>query len=154
MNEYTVKAVYLLNVINLTEWPEHAFLGPAEPIRTCVVGTDPFGAVLDDTMRGEQVAGRPIVVERVRRPADGGHCHVLFFPAGTSDVGNALKRTATRPVLTVGETDAFWDGGGMIRLVVEERKIRVDANADTARAAGLTIGARLMQVARRTIPRQ
>lgn len=151
--EYTIKAVYLLNVISLTEWPAHAFNRPDEPIRACVIGRDPFGAAIDETMRGERVAGRPIVVERVRRASDSEHCHVAFFPSGAAaDADVVLRGLSTRPILTVGESDIFWRGGGMVRLAVEDRKVRVDANSDAARTAGLTLGSRLMQVARQTIP--
>jgi hypothetical protein len=150
-SEYALKAVYVLNLINFTEWPAEAFRTPADPLTVCVAEPDPFGPVLGQTLAGERVAGRAVAVVHVEATTSTADCHVLFVPAAVPP-DRWLAAVAARPVLTVGESAAFASAGGMIRFVLENRRVRFDANGASARAAGLTLSARLLQVARSRTP--
>jgi len=57
--EYQVKAVYLFNFAKFIEWPAEA---PPGPITICVASENPFGDVLEETLRGEMVNGRPLAI--------------------------------------------------------------------------------------------
>jgi hypothetical protein len=54
-------------------------------------------------------------------------------------------------VLTVGESPDFLTKGGMINFVLESGKVRFDVNVPAASARGLSLGSRLLRVARQTI---
>src|SRR5947209_667643 len=77
--EYQLKAAFLYNFTQFTEWPTNAFATSASPIVVGVLGTDPFGEFLDQTVRGEVVHGRPLVVERYRKVEEIKTCHILFI---------------------------------------------------------------------------
>ena len=77
--EYDVKAAFLYNFITFTDWPAAAFSGPDSPYVIGVLGEDPFGAALDEIVKGEQIKGRPLVVRRFKRIEDVHHCHILFI---------------------------------------------------------------------------
>ena len=47
LNEYEVKAGYLLNFVEFVEWPPGAFPDAKSPVVLGVIGKDPFGAELD-----------------------------------------------------------------------------------------------------------
>src|ERR1700712_1267339 len=64
--EYQLKAVFLYNFAQFTDWPADAFAGDKSPIVIGVLGGDPFGPALDDTVRGETVRGHPLLVEHYR----------------------------------------------------------------------------------------
>jgi hypothetical protein len=66
--EYRVKSAYLLNFTRYVEWPASAFAGPDAPLTICVLGRDPFGGVLDETIRNRRTSGRPLQVLRRDRP--------------------------------------------------------------------------------------
>jgi hypothetical protein len=51
-------------------------------------------------------------------------------------------------VLTVGETQGFADGGGIINFIEENNKIRFEINAEAARRTGLNISSELLKLAR------
>ena len=51
--EYQLKAVFLYNFAQFTEWPADAFADEKSPIVIGIVGTDPFGATLEDTIRAK-----------------------------------------------------------------------------------------------------
>ena len=73
--EYQVKAVFLFNFSQFVDWPPASFADGRSPLVIGVLGRDPFGATLDEIVRGETVNGRPLVVRRYesidagRRPA-------------------------------------------------------------------------------------
>src|SRR5260370_41881790 len=57
--EYQVKAVFLFNFAQFVDWPADAFSGPTTPLVIGVLGDDPFGDFLDQTVRHEHLGGRP-----------------------------------------------------------------------------------------------
>src|SRR5438128_12279187 len=68
--EYQVKAVFLFNFAQFVEWPRNAFPETRAPLVIGVLGEDPFGSYLDETVRGEKVNDRPLVVQRYHRVED------------------------------------------------------------------------------------
>ena len=51
-------------------------------------------------------------------------------------------------MLTVGEGEEFLRNGGMIAFVIEERRVRFNIDQAAAERAGLTLSARLLNVAK------
>lgn len=146
--EYQVKAVFLYNFAQFVEWPSTAFPEPQTPLVIGVLGEDPFGAYLDETVRGEAVNSRPIVVERYRRVEEIKLCHILFISRSEAD---RLEKIITvlrgRSILTVGDIDDFAKRGGVMRFVTEKNKTRLRINLEAAKAAKLTISSKLLRPA-------
>ena len=148
-NEREVQAVFLFNFVHFVEWPAAAFDGPQSPMVICVVGEDPFGSLLDDVVKGETVGSRQLIVERTRRADNGRRCHVLFISASeASSHDQIVAALRGQPTLTVGEAANFAMRGGMIRLLTERNRVRLEVNVMAARAAGLTISSNLLRSAR------
>ncbi len=144
--EYRVKAAYLLNFARYVEWPPAAFLSDSEPLTVCVAGSDPFGAVLDQTFEGHMVGGRAVVGRRVSGIASATGCHILFIP-GPEALPLETAAAGSRSVLTVGESISFLSAGGMVRFLVVEDSIRFEVNNDAAQRAGLKISSRMLSFA-------
>src|ERR1700744_2916631 len=51
--EYQLKAAFLYNFAQFTDWPENAFADTNAPIVIGIFGSDPFGPALPETIRGE-----------------------------------------------------------------------------------------------------
>jgi YfiR/HmsC-like len=146
--EYQVKAVFLFNLAQFVEWPPKAFSGPESPLVIGVLGEDPFGSYLDETLRGEKVNNRPLQLQRYRRAAEIKVCHVLFISRSESDrLDQILSSLRGRSILTVSDIDDFIIRGGMIRLVTERNKIRIRIGLDAVRAANLTVSSKLLRLA-------
>jgi hypothetical protein len=140
--EYQVKATYLYNFVKFVQWPPAARNGP---ITFCIAGRNPFGTVLEDTVRNEVVDGRPLTVRVILEPEPG--CHVLFVPDGPA-VGTYLLAVRGTPTLTVGESSDFLARGGIINFVSDGGKyVRFAINASAAEQAQLQVSARLLQLA-------
>jgi hypothetical protein len=81
--EYQIKAVFLFNFAQFVEWPPAAFRDSNSPLVIGVLGDNPFGTYLDETVRDEKVGNRPLEVQRYQRVDEIKTCHVLFIgPSG------------------------------------------------------------------------
>ena len=145
--EYQVKAAFLLNFTKFIDWPAASFANPDSPIAICILGKDPFGPVLDEIVQGETVNARKVTVQRISQPAGPQTCQVVFVSEPDKDISKTLSGLG-RGVLTVGEGDRFLRDGGMVALVVDNRRVRFDINQTAATGAGLGLSARLLSVAR------
>lgn len=145
--EYSVKAAFLLNFTRFIQWPASAFESPQSPIRLCILGDDPFDGVLDRVVEDESVGGRRLEIVRLRKPPGPKACQMLFVSAAEKDVRRTLSGLGPG-ILTVGESPAFLDDGGMIAFVLENRRVRFDIRQSAAVAAGLSISSRMLSVAR------
>jgi len=145
--EYQVKAVFLFNFAQFVEWPTNAFTGPQAPLVIGVLGDDPFGAFLDETVRGETVNNHPLVVQRYRQLDEIKECHILYISQSESarleQIFSGLK---DRNILTVGDVEGFAMKGGIVRFVTD-KKIRLRINLEAAKAANLTISSKLLRPA-------
>jgi len=146
--EYQVKAVFLFNFTHFVEWPADAFAGPAAPFVIGVLGQDPFGAALDEAVRGETVNGRPLVVQRYSGVGDLKPCQILFIDRSIDgEMEKALASLGHQRTLTVSDLDSATPRAVIIRFLNENQKIRLQINVDSARNAGLTISSKLLRPA-------
>ncbi len=152
-SEYQVKAVFLFNFAQFVDWPADAFPDSAASLVICILGDDPFGGFLDQTVRDEHVGGRALAIRRYRSASEIETCHILFISrtAGErpEDVVAGLKH---RPILTVSDADRFAERGGMIRFVTDRNRIRLQINLGAAEAAHLTISSKLLRLAEIVTP--
>ena len=51
-------------------------------------------------------------------------------------------------VLTIGEGDSFTTSGGVIGLLVEDRKLRFDVDTSAAEHAGLRVSSKILALSR------
>jgi YfiR/HmsC-like len=148
VSEYQLKAVFLFNFAQFVEWPAAALPRDNAPFVIGVVGKDPFGASLDEVLRGENVNRHPLAVERYPSAAAIGDCQILFIPA--AEIGHldailtALKGKST---LTVTDADNPAVRGVIIDLVKRDNRIRLRIDLQAARAGNLIISSKLLRPA-------
>src|SRR5579862_6666687 len=110
--EYQVKAAYLYNFAKFIEWPKSEEAGP---IVLGVLGRDPFGEILDSTIKGKMINGRPVVIKRFSNVKQIKQCHILFISASETPLLPAiLPALGDLGVMTVGEVDGFLKAGGVV----------------------------------------
>ncbi len=147
--EYLLKAAFLYNFAKFTSWPSSAFEGKAAPIQLCVLGDNPFGAALP-ALNGKLIHGRPLAIRQIPYLTTLLRCHVLFVSRTSHDAPGALHDdSGGRPMLIVGDKPGFVQHGGMINLKVVDDRVRFEINLASARAAGLKLDTRLLQLADR-----
>ena len=145
--EYEIKAAFLYNFTQFVQWPESAFSAPDTPFQLCIIGEDPFGHILDDTVTSEFVGHHPIVVRRVQDVANTTACHLAFVAEKSSIPFEAvLEAVGDHPVLVVGELPNFAERGGTIAFRVVNRRIKLEVNLAAARTANLRISSKLLRL--------
>ena len=140
--EYRVKAAFLFNFAKFVEWPAAADAGP---LQICVAGRNVFGEALVETVRGENINGRPLAIRVILEPEPG--CHIIFVPRGAATTAY-LRAARGTPSLTVGEMPDFISMGGMVNFTFEGTSVRFEIDSEAAERAGLRISSRLLRLAR------
>jgi hypothetical protein len=151
--EYQLKAAFLFNFTQFVEWPNNTFSNAKGPIVIGILGEDPFGSYLDELVQGEEVNGRPLIVQRYHSTEEIKQCHILFInlPKTTKQVISSLKG---KNILSVGETANFIKEGGMIKFSMEDNKIHFQINPEEAKEEGLVISSKLLRLAEITVPKK
>ncbi len=151
-SEYLIKAGFIFNFAKFVDWPPTTFAQPDSPIVIGILGTDPFGAIIDQIVQDKKIGGRGFVVKRLKwgaDPKDLRECKILFVGASERlHIDELVQIVRGLPILTVGETPGFAEHGGVIRFVLEDNRVRFEVNVEAARQAGLTISSRLLTLAR------
>jgi hypothetical protein len=148
--ELAIKATFLYKFAPFVEWPAAAFETPASAVNICLVGSDPFGATIDQALAGQRVAGRPFALHRLAAPAP--RCHIAYIAGDVTFVARALDTVRGAPVLTV--TDSVGNAPkGIINFVIVGNHVRFDIDEQAAARNGLTVSSKLLSLARSVRPR-
>jgi hypothetical protein len=141
-----VKAAFLPRFARYVTWPPSAMPRGSDPFVLCVLGSDPFGAMLDDAARSQLVDGRRIVIRRIDSAASADGCQIAYLAASRTRLPAQLAELARRAVLTV--TDAA-NGGprGIIHFVVDGGRVRFFIDQAAASQRGIAISSRLLALA-------
>jgi hypothetical protein len=146
--EYQIKAVFLYNFAQFTQWPQSTFATDKSPIVIGVVGADPFGTSLTETIHGETIQGHPLVIEHYTHPADIKTCHILFVSQPESRRYDEITKIVKgKPVLTVSDTASAATSAAIIQFVIENNKVHFRVNTDAARAVNIDLSSKLLRVA-------
>lgn len=144
--EYQVKAAFLYNLANFVQWPDSAFNGADSPFVIGIVGSNPFGTMLEKLAQGEEASGRRLEIRQLRSLEEGLFCQIVFIAKDKAPTFDAAVLGA-RPVLTVADSDGFAQARGMVTLLYVENKVRLLVHLEAARSAGLKISSKLLNVA-------
>lgn len=150
-SEYLIKAGFIYNFAKFVQWPESAFAQPDSPIVIGIVGTDPFGTIIDRLVADKKIGGRRFVVRRLiwgKNNADLKNCAIVFVSSSErKNLRDILLALKGQPVLTIGDMPNFAQRGGIIGFTLEDNRIRFEINVEAARLAQLVISSRLLTLA-------
>ncbi|HEX8482600.1 MAG TPA: YfiR family protein [Allosphingosinicella sp.] len=140
--DVAVKAAFLTKFPAYVAWPAAARPRPGAPLHICILGGDPFGRLIDEAARGQQVDGHPLQVRRLAAPGQAGGCHVAFVQGSAA----MLQGLQGKPVLTVTDAGAAAQGG-MIHFVIHQGRVRFNIDEAQAARSGVGISSRLLGIA-------
>ncbi len=144
--EYAIKATYLYKLAAFVAWPPGAL--PADSIVICVIGKDPFGAVLDQAVAGQSVQQRPIIVRRYATITANPGCQLMYVAGSQAQpVAGVLAAVRGAPVLTVTDGQSDGNPAGTINFVLEDGYVRFEIDPRMAEQSGLNISSKLLSLA-------
>jgi hypothetical protein len=113
-----------------------------------VLGNDPLGVALDETVRNEFINQHPVVIARFNSVDKIGTCHVLYLAGSELDEHlESLVKLQKRPILTVSDNRRFLYNGGMIQLRHIGDNLRFSINREAAERTGLVLSSKLLRLA-------
>jgi hypothetical protein len=150
-SEPALKSAFLYNFPRFTEWPPEV-LAPGDPILLCVVNDGVVAGMLETLTKGRNVEGHPLVVSTMAQdsPAPAlSVCSVVFL-SGLGLVRSAalLEALNGKPILTVGDGEAFARAGGIVGLFIKDGTLQFGINTTAAQRAGLRLSSKLLNLAK------
>ncbi len=146
VQEYALKAAFLLKFGLYVEWPSTAFSSPTSPFNLCIAGQNPFGDSLDKAAADERINGHNVVIRQLKTIGRDSGCHILYI--GDSDAQHVAQIIAAvhgSSVLTV--SDARGSGAGIIDFVIVNDRVRFYIDDESAAQNGLVISSKLLGLA-------
>jgi uncharacterized protein DUF4154 len=145
--EYQLKAIFLFNFTQFVDWPPNSFSSNQAPMVIGVLGPDPFGSYLEETISGEKVNGHSLIIQHYNNIEDIGTCQVLFINLNeTKQIKQAITKLNGRNILTVSDAPGFMEQGGMIRFFTKDDKIKLQVNLAATKNANLDISSKLLRL--------
>ena len=147
-SEYQVKAAYIYNFGKFVKWPAASAATRTGAFTICVLGEDPVGSVIQSTLVGKLLDGKPVAIKRLQKPPDVAGCHILFIDSAQGRNLQAILAAAQEAsVLTVSDMPDFSKRGGMIQFVLIGDRVRFEINVASAESASLVLASDLLKVA-------
>jgi len=150
-NPNKVEAAFLRNFARYVTWPPGVFVDDRSPWRIGILGNDPFGDALDNTLTGRSEQGRSFEIVRADSLNELPDCQIVFV--AYQDAGKrraVLSALKNLPVLTVSDAPEFLQEGGIIQFHVGDR-VEMSINLDQSRSALLTIQTKMLEVSREVV---
>jgi hypothetical protein len=145
--EYQIKAAFLFNFTQFVNWPPTAFVSDQSPLIIGILGKDPFGSYLDETVVGEKINGRSLIIQRYKSIEEVDRCHILFINLPDAKKFNdVITNLKGRNVLTVGDDPDFLQRGGMMKFFTKDNKVQIQVNLEATQAANLTVSSKLLRL--------
>lgn len=149
LGESELKAAFIYNFLKFVEWPPSSFGRSDAPLVVAVVGDGPTADATERFLASKHVGARPVAVRRVAWDQSFAGVHAVFVAeTGDSRRKRIFSAAADAAVLSIGEGADFAATGGVIALVVEERKVRFDIDVGAARSSGLKVSSKLLALTR------
>lgn len=147
-HEYPLKAVFLLNFARFTDWPTNAFPSQDSPFVVGILGRNPFGRLMEETVQGEQINHHKCIVEYYQKPGDIKSCDVLFIARSEDEhLERILADLKGKPILTVADFPNGASRGACIQFYTQDNKIRFLINLGALKEARLTMSSELLRLA-------
>ena len=144
-----VKAAYLYQFGKFIEWPGASSTRAEDAFPICILGTDPFGGILGETVAERSVQGKRVIAKRIAGVGEAAACNILFIGASEQErLPEIINSLQGQSVLTVGDSQAFSGRGIMINFVIEQRRVRFEINLSAVERANLKVSSELLKVAK------
>jgi len=148
--EALIKAAFVVNFIKFVEWPSDKAIAKQPKIDICLLGDNSI-TNFSQVFKQASKPNLNIALVRENNLANVvGHCHILFIGSvdRQREVIEALKG---QPVLTVSDTSAFTEHGGMMGFVVDDGKVKLVVNKKAIESGGMYVDAQLLEIAFKVI---
>ncbi len=165
--EYQIKAAFLYNFLKFVEWPKSKTREEDKPIIIGIIGKDVFQGAFEN-LKDKTIEGKKVVIKQYKGISELDNSsqkhpqietirksHMLFIcPSEKNYMRIILESVKEQGILTVADTKGFLEAGGIINLMMEEKKVRFEINMIAAKQSGITIRSQLLRLAKKVIKQE
>ncbi len=142
-----VTVAFLYNFARFVEWPPASFASADAPFTIGFVGRPALAEKLARAVQGKNAGGREFNIRSLDGASAATSCQMVFV-GDASQASAVLAAVKGKPVLCVGEGEAFLAAGGMIAFDREGARLVFDVNRGAIAAATLSPSEKLTKAAR------
>jgi hypothetical protein len=142
-----VTVAFLYNFARFIEWPPGSFTSGEAPFTVGFVGRPALAEKFARAVQGKNVGGREFNIRNLDDVSGATACQMVFI-GEEGQTSAVLAAINGKPVLCVGEGEAFLAAGGMIALSRAGARLVFDVNPGAITAATLSPGEKLTKAAR------
>ncbi len=145
--ESNLKAVFIYNFTRYIEWDTAAGLDKNNFV-IGIIGSTPVSTSLTEIARSNRVGNKRILVRRYSKPEEIENCNILFIPKGIPfSLTSVLIRTG-KGTLTISEESGFARQGTALNFIIDNDKLKFEANLKALFDAGLKASSQLLKLAK------
>ena len=154
VQDYQVKALYLIKFIQYTGWPHEAAGSNQTETVIGVLGNDNLAEELEKHV-ADAGKSRPVVVRKVSTLHEAEKCQLVFIANTASDLeAEWLEALGGKPILTVGDSKWTIKRGGVVQFVTKDEHVRFEVNLAASQRQQLELSGQLLTVAARVYKRR
>jgi hypothetical protein len=146
--EQQIRSALVYKIARFVSWPESALPVTGDFI-LCFHANDGVQDALSgiEERRIQQRNAQLRPVQRLDSQTIAG-CHILYLPGADGEVPQSVRaQVRAGAVLVISDDPGAAHRGGMIAMIEDSNRIRLEVNLGEVRAAGLRISAPLLQLA-------
>ena len=129
-----------------------AYTDAGSPLTTCFLGADDVRAAFQSISKGKALNGRFLEDRAIKSAADMHSCQVLYVDSPRSPVViDILKNARQHDALAIGSAEDFLACGGMLRLQIENNRMRFDVNVGAVGRTRIKLSSKLLALARSVV---
>lgn len=143
--EAQIKAAFVYNFLKFVEWPRDETARLSDPLVVVIVGDGPTAEAVEEFLATKRVGDHAITIRRLAwdQPLVGVQA-AFVSEDDPRRLHRVLAAATSAGVLSIGEGEAFASNGGVIALLLVDRKVRFDIDVDAATAARLRVSSKLL----------
>ena len=143
--EAQIKAAFVYNFLKFVEWPHDASSRVTDPLVVVIVGDGPTAGAIEEFLTTKRVGDRAIAIRHLAWDQSLVGVQAAFVSEDDPRrLRHVLEAASTAGVLSIGEGLVFASNGGVIALLLVDRRVRFDIDIDAASAARLRISSKLL----------
>lgn len=148
-SEYLLKAVFIEKFTRFIEWPEHhQFADSTQSFIIGILGENPFEVDLRTLFQNQSIKGKTVEIRYYRDIDEISGCDLLFISKSEEDhIQRIIDHLDEKPILTIGDSDAFSGTGVIINLFIADNKIRFEIDEQAVHRAGFHVSYLLLKEA-------
>lgn len=148
MDEYQIKAGFVLNFALLTDWPAESQVDKdAFPI--AILGKVPSNSFVN-TLKALSFRGNRVTVRHIDSADEAKNIRLIFISSSERNhLSGILKEPHHQDVLTVSDMSGFCEAGGMIGMVAAQNRIGYEVNLAAVHKARLSISSQMLKLAKK-----